>query len=192
MQKSPTFHHLDQWISTKLNKLTLQERVLSYFTREYPRFLDRQRLIDLTLKVSDSLELYGPGWQTHPAYAPYAKGFITDQTGLLEVYSRSRINLANNTHGLGLHSRTLECMAIGGFIFTHSSPNDEKPGGLLTSFTPDQHFGIFSPENFRERAKYWLDHEKERKEAGKLAQGIVKKSHCWHHRAQQIVNDLKL
>lgn len=166
------------------------EKSINYFAREYPRLLDREALINGALQVSGSLELYGPGWDTHPAFNPYAKGVIDTQEGLLDVYRRSRINLANNTHGLGLHSRTLECMAVGGFVFTHESPHDNKPGGMLTSFEPSVHYGVFTPENLHEEAHRWLADEAGRRRIGQQAAAIVRERHRWHHRARQILDDL--
>jgi hypothetical protein len=171
--------------------LTAFERSISYFTREYPRLLDRVALIDTILQISHALELYGPGWQTHRTFRPYAKGSVDTLEELLTIYARSRINLANNTHGLGLHSRTLECMAIGGFIFTHESPHDNKPGGMLTSFEPGTHYGAFTPDTLVDQAARWLRDESGRRHAGELAAQVVRQQHCWYHRAQQIVEDLK-
>jgi hypothetical protein len=194
--------HLETWLfglfsknKTQGNKksLLLQqiERATDYFTREYPRLLDRVALIENALMVSCSLELYGPGWDKHPSFRPYAKGIINTQDGLLDIYSRSRINLNNNTHGLGLHSRTLECMAIGGCIFMHTSPHDNKPGGMLTSFEPGVHYGSYNVENIQEEAARWLKDGTHREQVGVAASKIIMQEHCWHHRAQQIIDDLK-
>jgi len=174
----------------KFRMLSPFEKMLNYFVREYPRLLDREALINGVLQVSESLELYGSGWNTHPAFNPYAKGVIDTQEGLLDVYRRSRINLANNTHGLGLHSRTLECMAVGGFVFTHESPHDNKPGGMLTSFEPGVHYGVFTPESLHEEAHRWLADEAVRRRVGQQAAAVVRERHCWHHRARQILDDL--
>lgn len=167
------------------------DRAVSYFARDFPRLLDRELLINEVLKVSGTLELYGPGWHRHASFRPYARGVIDAQDELLAVYRRSRINLANNTHGLGLHSRTLECMAVGGFIFTHSSPHDDKPGGMLTSFEPGMHYGMFTPENLVEEARRWLHDTKRREKVGRNAAAIIREKHCWRHRAQQIIDDLE-
>jgi Glycosyl transferases group 1 len=175
---------------TNRHLLSPFERSISFYTREYPRLLDRVTLINKVLKVSDSLELYGPGWDRHKKFRNYSKGIVSRQEDLLDIYCKSRINLANNTHGLGLHSRTFECMAVGGFIFTHDSPHDNKPGGMLTSFEPDKHFGLFNLENLHEEAERWQRDNKKRLEAGKQASAIVREQHCWHHRARQISDDL--
>jgi hypothetical protein len=197
-----TKHRVQSWLFAMLQRISLHsgrdlkflppyERSINYFTREYPRQLDRVLLIEKMLEISDSLELYGPGWDRHPNFRPYAKGVVDTQEELLDVYSRSRINLANNTHGLGLHSRTLECMAVGGFIFTHESPHDNKPGGMLTSFKPGTHYGSFTPENLHEEALRWLMEDKKRIQAGLRAAEVVRDQHGWHHRAIQICKDLQ-
>lgn len=173
-----------------LDGLSSFERSISYFTREYPRLLDRLALVESVLDISQSLELYGPGWQTHPQFRPYAKGVIDGLEQLLEVYCRSRINLANNTHGLGLHSRTLECMAVGGFILMHESPHDAKSGGMLTAFVPGEHYGSYTPDSLCEEAMRWLRNTPHRRQVGARAAEVVRRQHCWHHRAQQVIDDL--
>ncbi|NVO04858.1 MAG: glycosyltransferase family 1 protein [Rhodoferax sp.] len=172
------------------SELSAFEQSVNYFAREYPRFLDRKMLIQLALQVSRSLELYGPGWNMHPEFRPYTKGIIDTQIELLDVYSRTRITLANNTHGLGLHSRTLECMAVGGFVLTHKSPHDFKPGGMQTSFEPNVHYGVFTPDTFQQEAQRWLTDDVGRVKVGQRAAAIIRQKHCWHHRAQQILDDL--
>lgn len=166
------------------------ERVIGYFARDYPRLLDRITLVTDALAVSQSLELYGSGWATHDRFRPYWKGVLNRLEELLTAYRRSRINLANNTHGLGLHSRTLECMAVGGFIFMHRSPHDAKPGGMHTAFEPGVHYGMYTPENFRESAERWLRDDRGRTEAGQRAAKLIGEKHLWRHRAAQLLGDL--
>lgn len=165
-------------------------RAISYFSQSYPRIMDRKALVEAASRVSESLELYGPGLSGHEFAKPYFKGVIDTQDELLKVYCRAKINLSNNTHGLGLHSRTLECMAVGGFIFMHESPHDNKAGGMLTSFEPDVHYGSYTPENFAEEAARWLKDDDGRRLAGMRAKSVIRERHCWHHRAQQIIDDL--
>lgn len=165
-------------------------QAISYFSQSYPRIMDRIALVDAASRVSKSLELYGPGLSAHAFAQPYLKGVLETQEELLDVYCRSKINLSNNTHGLGLHSRVLECMAVGGFIFMHESPHDYKVGGMLTAFEPGVHFGSYTPENFEEEAIRWLRDDRDRRRVGMRAQSVILEQHCWRHRAQQIIDDL--
>lgn len=166
-------------------------KAISYFAQSYPRIMDRRLLVQLASRVSDSLELYGSGLTAHEFARPYFRGVINDLDGLLTVYCRSRINLNNNTHGLGMHSRTFECMAVGGFIFMHDSPHDYKAGGMLTSFEPGVHFGRYTVENFHEEALRWLADPDGRKRVGQQAAELIRQQHCWHHRARQIIDELE-
>lgn len=166
------------------------KRAISYFSQSYPRIMDRRALVEAASGVSGSLELYGPGLSTHEFAQPYFKGVINTQDELLKIYCRTKINLSNNTHGLGLHSRTFECMAVGGFIFMHESPHDNKAGGMLTSFEPGVHYGSYTPENFAEEAMRWLKDDNGRVQAGMRAKSVIRERHCWYHRAQQIIDDL--
>lgn len=163
---------------------------ISYFSQSYPRILDREMLVKAAAEVSPSLEIFGPGLKAHDFAAPYFRGVIETQGELLEIYSRTRINLSNNTHGLGLHSRTLECMATGNFLFMHESPHDTKAGGMLTAFEPGLHFGSYTPESFADESARWLNDHTERVRVGIRAQAVIREQHCWHHRARQIVDDL--
>jgi len=172
------------------NFMSPQRKAISYFAQSYPRVMDRVALVEAAARVSKSLELYGPGLSSHEFTHPYLKGVIEDQDELLTIYCRSKINLNNNTHGLGLHSRTLECMAVGGFIFMHESPHDNKSGGMHTEFEPGVHYGSYTPENFHEEALRWLGDNCGRIRAGMQAKSIIRDRHCWHHRAQQIIDDL--
>jgi len=164
---------------------------LDNLVRERPRMVDRLALVRLALDVSSSLSLYGRGWNLHAISRSRYKGFLSSPSELAAVYHGSRINLGNNTHGLGLHSRTFECMAVGGLIFMHASANDEKPGGMLTAFEPGVHFGQYTPDDFAEEAARWLHDETRRIEAGVRAAALVRANHTWHHRALQILSDLE-
>ena len=164
---------------------------ISYLARDYPRALDRIALVQNVLALSESVELYGNGWESYDEFKRYHRGVLATPRELARVYQSSRINLANNTHGLGLHARTLECMAAGGFILIHESPNDSKPGGMLTSFEPDRHYGVFKAETMKEAASRWLKDEKGRKQAGADAAKIVSEKHLWRHRAAQLIADLR-
>lgn len=165
-------------------------KAISYFAQSYPRIVERKALVEAAARVSSSLVLYGPGLSAHAFAKPYFKGVLETREQLLSVYCRSKINLSNNTHGLGLHSRTLECMAVGGFIFMHESPHDKKAGGMLTSFEPGVHYGSYNPENFVTEAERWLKDDRGRIRTGMRAESVVRERHRWHHRAQQIIDDL--
>src|SRR5581483_11332873 len=49
------------------------DRVIDYLAREHPRLLDRTTLLRTILRVSASLEIYGPGWSKHPEFSAFHK-----------------------------------------------------------------------------------------------------------------------
>lgn len=82
-------------------------------------------------------------------------------------------------------------MAVGGFVLTHESPHDYKPGGMQTTFEPGVHYGVFTPENMQQEARRWLADDIGRVQVGQGAAAVIRQKHCWHHRAQQILHDLE-
>lgn len=165
-------------------------KAINYFSQTYPRLIDRRFLIDNILEISKSLELYGPGWDSHDVYRPYYKGVLNIESDLLDVYCNSRINLANNTHGIGMHSRNLECMAVGGFLLIHKSANDTLDGGIAKFFESDIDFGTYVPENLKDKANFWLVNKNLRAKASRSASRKIREGHTWRHRASQIIKDL--
>lgn len=163
---------------------------INWLVIDYPRYLDRILLVELANKVSNSITLYGKGWEHYPEYTAYYKGIIHNKIDLYKNYRNTKINLSNNNHGIGLHSRNLECMGIGGFIMYHKTVHDDMEGTLLQDFEPNKHFGQFTVDNFEEQAKFWIKNTKKRELAGELARKVVLKKHLWEHRAQQILKDM--
>ncbi len=167
------------------------DRAVNYFSQSFPRMIDRIALAELASGVSSSFEIYGSeNWLGFPEVEKYYRGNIFDLNSLLNIFIKSKINLSNNTHGLGMHSRVLECMAVGGFIFQHESPNDNISGGMLTEFEPGVHFGQYSKLNFAEESSKWLADDAARMAVAENAKKIISRNHLWTHRALQIVNDL--
>ena len=82
------------------------------------------------MKVSDNLILAG----SDIILIKFSKIFTWSnkrQKKIEKIFYSSKINLTNNTHGLALHSRVIECMACEGFVMSHNSPRDNTHGGFL-------------------------------------------------------------
>jgi hypothetical protein len=156
----------------------------------HARLLDRVTLIRLALNVSPSVKLFGHFWDEHDEFKHLFQGMVVKQSKLYRAFSESRIVLSNNTHGLGINSRNLECMAAGGLLFTHPSPNDGRPGGIKTCFEPGKHYVEYTLENFEETARWWLRHPIDRLRVSWRAAQLVREKHLWRHRAAEISADL--
>lgn len=159
--------------------------------KEYCRLQDRRLLAMLALSVTSSIEFWGYNWDNFPEFRPYARGFVDNADGLKNVYERSRLNLNSNPDGLGLHSRVIECMARGGVIMMHRSPNETEIGGMRWAFEPGEHFIEFTPGNFTDMAREALDSFSMRRRVGKKARELVISKHRWKDRVDQLLADLE-
>ncbi len=157
---------------------------------EYARFLNRHAAAQHILSVSQNVEFWGLHWDEWPVVAPYSRPFNDSPDELLNLYQRSRINVHDNIYGFALHSRVLEAMAVGGFVMAHESPHFGKAGQMTETFEPDVHFGQYNAESFAEEAHYWLHADRQRPIAE--ARKVIRDRHLWKHRAQQILDDLKI
>jgi hypothetical protein len=155
------------------------------------RSIDRATAVENVLRVTNSVELWGAGWNSYEKFALYHRGVLTGPQAILSLYARSRLSGTNTLGGFGMHSRNLECMAVGGFLFTHSSPGDAETGGLKTSFEPGVHYGEYMADTIEEEAMRWIRDDGRRDEAGRRAAAIVRERHLWRHRAIQVLDDLK-
>ena len=151
------------------------------------RMVQRTRLVDMMLKSSEDLKLYGPeNWKAWPAYSRFYQKYLTSPAELCEVYQTSKVNFHE---GVGPHFRVFDCMAAGGFLFCAAGPNRDVYGELNWIFTPGEHYIPFDEENFSELATYYLSNRKHRLQIAKNASEKVHKEHTWRHRAQKICQD---
>lgn len=161
----------------------LQERAISYFTQTFPRYLDRIKLFEYASSFPAVLKVFGPGWDYYQSAMEKWGGQLNSTYDLWSTYKKTKINLANNTHGLGLHSRVLESMACGGLVATHKSKRDSQDGGFLSSFKEGEHFVYIDDRYLLELLK----DDDARKKITKNAFEVIEASHTWLARARQLV-----
>lgn len=78
---------------------------------------------DLADELGLRLELYGQGWEKHPRFARYNKGYVKYGQPLEELTRSSKINLQIVPYYC-LHQRLLDGVAAGGFFLVRSHPAD--------------------------------------------------------------------
>jgi len=194
--------HLENLFSPNINNTknlfwlidTKIDRLIRYYVHTYPRYLDRDFLLQNVISSfpEKKIKIYGIGWDTHPRYKKFTHPHINNKHDLHNIYKLSKINLNNNTHGFGLHSRVLECINAGGFLMTHKSNSDNGPGGILSSFEENKHFGFYDPNDLYSSISEWLNNDNKRLNAVKDAQKVILSEHLWRYRANQILNDYNL
>ena len=165
---------------------------LPFFSTEYPRFLDRIELARLLSKHSFNFGLFGKEWLHFLEFESFAGAHISNTQDLFEVYRKSKINLYNNTHGLGMHSKVFEIFANGGFLALPKSIKNSSLGGINEGFNENEHFVTFTKENFEDLVNDWLFNTKKRIEIGKNARNVVINKHTWKNRVQKILKDLAI
>jgi hypothetical protein len=162
----------------------LIEKALFFFTQTYPRYLDRDKLFRFVEQKDHNLKVFGNNWNKYEAFANNWGGIIQSKGALWNLYKNSKINYTNNTHGLALHSRVLECMASGGLVAMHRSKRDHLDGGVLSSFQEGEHFLFYDNLNFNDLVNNKALHLKITKNAFE----IVKEKHTWSCRAKHLVS----
>lgn len=70
-----------------------------------------------------TLFLYGNGWEGHPRFAKYARGFAKNGQELRAIYQASAINLQIIGTG-AVHQRLLDGLAAGGFFLIRATAGD--------------------------------------------------------------------
>ena len=119
-------------------------------------------------------------WSVHdvpPSLQPHYRGYALGD-GMLRALSSVKICI--NTHGdsmrYGVNLRLFECAALGTFQIV-----DDRPG-VARHFSVGEHLVTFSDHaDLRDKARYYLAHEKERREMAAAA-----REHALaHHRVDQ-------
>lgn len=161
------------------------------FCDEYfPRLMDRTRMLDEILKVSEKVGFFGTGpWQEWPEYARHFGGYINTPSKLALVFRRTRVNLHNG--GTGLHQRVMDCMASGGAILVNKSPFDGTRFGMDCHFELGRDYIEYEFSSLADTARDLLADDERRRAIGIAASKAVLEAHTWRHRAQQIIDDLK-
>ena len=112
------------------------QRVALVHTLAHPlhNALYRQQTLDWLLDAAPAagltLELYGAGWESHPRFAPYAKGVADYHAELPELTRTAAVNLQAVPFVSFCHQRLLDGVAAGGFFLVREHPADAAPDAL--------------------------------------------------------------
>ena len=136
--------------------------------------------------------MFGKEWLHFLEFESFAGAHISKPENLYEIYRKSKINLYNNTHGLGMHSKVFEIFANGGFLALPKSIKNSSLGGINEGFNENEHFVTFTKENFEDLVNDWLFNTKKRVEIGKNVRNLVINNHTWKNRVHKILKDLNL
>ena len=80
-------------------------------------------IADYCERTGRILKVYGNGWEAHPRFGQYARGFARNGQELRAIYQAAAINLQITSYG-AVHQRMLDGLAAGGFFLIRESPGD--------------------------------------------------------------------
>ena len=153
------------------------------------RLINRRRLLDLALTSDATFDIYGSkNFEHYPEYAPHYRGFVADPGGQRRVYRGARINLHE---GVGVHFRSLDCMACGALLLVLRGPDDSAFGGIETQFEPGVDYVGARASDFADTVRDLLSDHERRRRIALAGHRRIRAHHTWVHRARKILDDLK-
>ena len=144
-------------------------------------------LVDLCKRRRWRLKIGGANWSMSKKFKPYAVDHVNAGADLAKFFQRSKVNIQTGGD-TNFHGRVLECAASGGFIITERHITDQQPGGIRDILTEEQVPGFGDFDELEEKITYYIEHEKERKEAAKAAGEIVRRDHNYAARVQLLLS----
>jgi hypothetical protein len=136
----PTYQHVCGLLRESLKEADLSlpadgfDVLARWLTHPFNDALYRQQALGWARRVAReqglALGLYGNGWESHPEFAPHARGPVAYGEALRRLTRRSTINLQIVPY-LCLHQRLLDGLLAGGFFLVRTHPADLAPAALL-------------------------------------------------------------
>lgn len=143
-----------------------------------------KRLCDFGLATYGAKEWSNPEWAEELASC-YSHKQPSYETDLPTVYFHTRINV-NIFHAQCVDStnpRVYDVLAAGGFLLTEYRPQIEK------EFLIGEHLDCFrSPEEARQKAKFYLEHPEKREEIARAGQEFVLNHATYRHRIREMLS----
>jgi len=148
------------------------------------KYLLRIELFKAILETGQGLHLYGQGDWRPESDSIFIHGNLHQHTQLPQLYSSSKIITSVEMLPSSVHQRLFETSACGGFsMFEDKADNDKCYEGYI-SWT--------SLDDFKEKARYYLENEDERNKIAKSLQEQTLDKHTNVIRMQQILDILGL
>ncbi|MCH8966505.1 MAG: glycosyltransferase family 1 protein [Planctomycetes bacterium] len=118
---------MQQEIGVSLPTLQIKDAMTRFYIHPLTELMYRQTAMEWVADYCDrsgrTLHLYGNGWEEHPRFAKYARGFAKNGEELRAIYQASSINLQITSYG-AIHQRLLDGLAAGGFFLIRYCPTD--------------------------------------------------------------------
>ena len=94
---------------------------MNLFWQKLNNHLFRQQSLEWVTTIAQRrgwrLGLFGRGWEKHPRFAKFARGFVKPGADLEELVRSTRINLHLEPYACFTHPRLLSGLFAGGFFW---------------------------------------------------------------------------
>lgn len=148
------------------------------------------RIAMLEALADFDLGVWGPGGRDLPASSPIRSKIRGEETRLEEwtrIYSASKIHLCAHYGGPGpackqASPRVYEVLACGGFLLCDDQPD------VRALFEEGRELAIFRDAfDLRDKARYYLSHERERREIAERGRAKTLAEHTYRHRVTALI-----
>jgi hypothetical protein len=183
-------------VERRIGRAELTSKVEYDLLERLKRVTSRRALVGAAAAIeSADLAIYGSEtWKQWPEYAKYFCGFLSEDDSLRQAYATSRYCLHD---GVGLHFRSMDCMASGGVILYRQdgmikyTPLEGGERGLHTCFREGEHYLQFdTADELTDLYFRYKDDDAALRRIGSNAAEAIAGGHTWRHRAQQIIDDI--
>jgi hypothetical protein len=122
------FEQVEAAMAMELDHPEMRQAVLDALFDRMSNLLYRQQGLRWVAAVAArqklKLSIYGPGWEKHPEFAPFARGIVKYGPDLEELTRRSKINLVLEPFLSVSHQRLLDGIVAGGFFLVRDHPSN--------------------------------------------------------------------
>lgn len=157
------------------------------------RMDSRRSLIDGVLRCEfDGIRIYGSEtWKQWAKYSSYYCGYLRRPADMKQHFASARFCLHD---GVGIHFRSMDCMASGGVILYANYKNYETDNtvqiGLHSCFDEGVHYLDFrNQDELRDKHRYYTRCPKALMKIRRAASVAVSGAHTWMHRVRKIIDD---
>ena len=130
------FDRVEASCGLRLERPNLRQDIVDALFDRMSNLLYRQQSLRWVVQIANRrglrLSIYGPGWERHPEFEPFARGKIQYGPELERLTRRSKINLVLEPFFSVSHQRLLDGLVAGGFFLVREHPGNTLLPELLT------------------------------------------------------------
>lgn len=132
----------------------LLDSVVNQFWQKLNNHLFRQQSLEWVAQIAQrrgwQLGIFGRGWENHPRFAEFARGFVKPGADLEEMVRSTRINLHLEPYACFTHPRLLSGLFAGGFFLVRDNPFNHLSVKLARFLSENFDAGVETSQDARQ------------------------------------------